>query len=52
MLRTRYHELTPAQSGRLDPAKYPPLATDGHGAELDPADVWLAHIQAGRIEVR
>ena len=48
MLRTRYHEkridLPPA-----DPARLPPL---GASEDEDATAEWLAHIAAGRIEVR
>ena len=50
MLATRYHE---GRSGRAtppaDPARLPLLCSDGpHDATAE----WLAHIEAGRIQVR
>ena len=48
----RAHRPTPAPApGRSDPARYPPLASET-GDELDAAIDWLAHLAAGRIEVR
>ena len=37
--------------GTVDPAQLPALASET-GAELDAAIDWLAHIAAGRIEVK
>ena len=37
--------------GRCDPARYPSLASET-GEELDSAIDWLAHLAAGRVEVR
>jgi hypothetical protein len=37
--------------GKVNPAKYPPLATET-GREVDATVDWLAHLAAGRIVVR
>jgi hypothetical protein len=52
MMRTRYHERRSAPLSEPDPANRPQLASDGDGAELDATAERLAHIAAGRIEVR
>lgn len=42
-----------APAGPVDPAKYPPLHSDGNrDDEIDATREWLAHIAAGRIEVK
>ena len=37
--------------GPVDPSRLPPLFSET-GRELDAAREWLAHVQAGRIEVK
>jgi len=50
MLRTRYHESSAGRSGG-EPRHPQPLAANEAGA-IDATADWLAHIDAGRIEVR
>jgi len=38
--------------GKPNPARRPPLLDPDAGAELDATIDWLAHLAAGRIEVR
>ena len=43
----------PASAAPADPSKYPQLRSDGNGDdEIDATREWLAHIAAGRIEVK
>jgi len=43
----------PKPLGPADPARLPPQASEDEGdAAIDAAADWLAHIAAGRIEVR
>jgi hypothetical protein len=41
----------PQPPGKIDPADRPPLAPE-MPREADPTIEWLAHIAAGRIEVK
>ena len=50
-LRTRYHERQLECLRAPDQSRRPPLAAET-GAELDATAEWLAHLAAGRIEVR
>ena len=49
MMRTRYHERPSRPLPSADRDQPPPLASDGPD---DATAEWLAHIAAGRIEVR
>ncbi len=49
MLRTRYHEERGEPLPPADPARRPPPGPDD---DEDATADWLAHVTAGRIEVR
>ena len=49
MLRTRYHEKRSDPQPPADPSRLPTLTPE---PDEDATAEWLAHIAAGRIEVR
>ena len=49
MLRKRYHEKGGEPLPPADPERRPPLGPNG---DEDATAEWLAHIAAGRIEIR
>lgn len=50
-MRMRHHQRESAPLPPPDQSRRPPLAAET-GAELDATAEWLAHLAAGRIEVR
>lgn len=50
-MRTRSHERPVPEIGKPDPANFPPLAAETP-RETDATSDWLAHVAAGRIQVR
>jgi len=52
-MRTRRHERKPVELNPPDSSRLPPLASESDtDAAVDATIDWLAHVAAGRIQVR